>query len=51
MHFSVILYLHKFSAVVQIMYYFGAIWENLHPIDAGTTPSRSAIPDKFSEQH
>jgi hypothetical protein len=44
-------YLHKFSAVVQIMHYFGAIWENLHSIDAGTAPSRSAIPDKFSEQH
>ena len=33
LHFSVItfltLYLHQFSALVQIMHFFGAFWENL----------------------
>ena len=52
--------MHQFSGVVQIMYFFGDIWDKVAlnlvlvqnlKIDAGTAPSNGAILNEFNEHY
>ena len=47
--------MHKFSAVVQVIHFLGAIYDklalNFFKKYAETAPSNGSICDKFSEQH